>query len=991
MFQPTLRYIVAIILLDSTCQPNIITTAQKPAGFNMTSQYIITKPHEADSIISQPPVNCITLCHHFPAYYWTQSKKNINRKIHSLYGNRPGRIGLSVASWNCRKGLLDKNNHPTDKIHAIATFLKDEKIDILSVSEAGIHGGRSRTLRAYPATTTIINNALRIPGYTIILPDSWTKYETARIYLYIKDGITFSQIKSVVNTSDLPLITLKVRKGGESTSVISAFYREFTGGVSGFETLEAQKERLVRMLEHWRELERMNCDCILLGDINLCFRKWSNGGGPQQPLIDMIQETQVSGALQQLVSQDTEVQTVGDKVECSIIDHVYSNCPQKLKDVELVAIGESDHLGVVVKKYTNIPHDHPRTYRVRQYTDSGIGLFLQAIFTNEVSQRVMECETLSESVSVFSREVLYYADIYLPIKTKILKNRAKPYVTEETKMTIYEKSQAWQAFKLSKSSTNLAAYKDLCKQVQSEVASDRLKWMGEGLQAPNTIDEAWMKAKILLGQTPSTSPKTITINGTHITNPQKLANEFADFHTNKITSLRARAAKEFKIHPTTRLQTWLQKRENPLPTFTLQPITINKLRKLISRFKPGMSLPSDNLDGKLLKLVAPLLEDALLHIVNLSLTSGTFDSTWKGQVIGPHHKKGDRSLLKNYRPVSIVIQFGKLTEMETSDQVVKHFTENHLFHNAHNGSLPNLDTNTALIQVYNHMVKAADDKKIAGTVFLDQSSAFDLVDHQLLLEKLECYNFSAKALSWFTTYLEDRTFEYQIESKRSRAHLVGPYGVPQGSVLGSLLYIISQNDLPDAPPESDTGQTTLYVDDDTEQESDERPEILQSKLQRRVDNITEWLSDNRMVVEPNKTKLIVSMTKELKSRRFPDLQLSIKVGDKVITNTPSEKLLGVVLSEDLTWRPHIWGENWRETDNWGGLIPQLIQRLGMLRYLGRVTSKEKMRTLIPGIFTSKMTYALPLIGSTWGFSGYRSSEPVKICFTKCNINRLQSL
>ena len=150
--------------------------------------------------------------------------------------------------------------------------------------------------------------------------------------------------------------------------------------------------------------------------------------------------------------------------------------------------------------------------------------------------------------------------------------------------------------------------------------------MGEGLQATNTINEAWTKAKTLLGQTSCSSPKTITINGATETNPQKLAEAFADYHNTKITGLRARAAEDFVIHPKIRLQSWLKKRQNPLPTFKLKPIKISKLRQLINRLKPGMSLPSDNLDGKLLKLVAPILEEALLHIINLSITTGTFDS-----------------------------------------------------------------------------------------------------------------------------------------------------------------------------------------------------------------------------------------------------------------------------------------------------------------------------------------------------------------------------
>ena len=205
------------------------------------------------------------------------------------------------------------------------------------------------------------------------------------------------------------------------------------------------------------------------------------------------------------------------------------------------------------------------------------------------------------------------------------------------------------------------------------------------------------------------------------------------------------------------------------------------------------------------------------------------------------------------------------------------------------------------------------------------------------------------------------------------------------------MYVISQNDLADAPDASDTGQTTLFVDDDTEQEVDEDPQRLQDKLQIRVDKVADWLSDNKMVLEPTKTKLIITMTKELRARRYPDLLITIKVGNQIVTPTPSEKLLGVVISEDMTWHPHLWGEVWRKDNNWRGVIPQLLQRLAMLRYLGRVTSQEKMKSLIPGILTSKISYALPLIGSVWGFEGYQPQEPMKLCFTKNDLQSIQSI
>ena len=425
--------------------------------------------------------------------------------------------------------------------------------------------------------------------------------------------------------------------------------------------------------------------------------------------------------------------------------------------------------------------------------------------------------------------------------------------------------------------------------------------------------------------------------------------------------------------------------------FHLRPITELKLVKLLGRLKPCKALPSDMLDGLTLKTIAPVLMPAILYIINLSLLSGQFDGMWKQQVILPHHKKGDKESMDNYRPVSNLVAMSLLVEMEVHDQFVQHFVDNNLFHPGHHGGVPHHDTTTALLTVHNYMLSAAEEKKLAGSVFIDQSSAFDLVDHEVLLLKLKEYNFSPLTLDWFASYLSGRSFMVQVESRRSTPMEIGPFGVPQGSILGSLLFVVSQNDLPAASPEDEPGQSVTYIDDNTEQASDKDPQVLQRKLQRRIDNTASWLADNRMVIAPQKTKLVISATSQLRAARHNNLQLSVQVGDQIIYPTSSEKLLGVVVSEDLTWGPHLWGEMWREEKNWVGVIPQLIQRVGILKYLARLSSRQKLRGFIPGMFTSKILYALPLVGSMWALGGYKEREPQKSAFTKSDLQKMQSL
>ena len=205
------------------------------------------------------------------------------------------------------------------------------------------------------------------------------------------------------------------------------------------------------------------------------------------------------------------------------------------------------------------------------------------------------------------------------------------------------------------------------------------------------------------------------------------------------------------------------------------------------------------------------------------------------------------------------------------------------------------------------------------------------------------------------------------------------------------MFVVAQNDLPAASPPQIQGQTIAYVDDTSEQATSRSPHGLMSVMQQRADNIVSWLRDNKMVIAPTKTKLIVTATDKLRAERLTNINLSITLGGQRIQATPSERLLGVTISEDLTWTPHLWGEAWRESGNIPGVIPELLKRLGLIKHLGRLSSKNKMKTFVPGLFLSKLTYALPVFATIWGLSEYTETEHKKISCTKEHMLKLQTL
>ena len=405
--------------------------------------------------------------------------------------------------------------------------------------------------------------------------------------------------------------------------------------------------------------------------------------------------------------------------------------------------------------------------------------------------------------------------------------------------------------------------------------------------------------------------------------------------------------------------------------------------------KGGKASGEDGIDSYSLKLAAPPIEDALLHIVNLSIRSSTFSSFWKHQLIFPHHKKADKDQTKNYRPVSHLVEVGKLVEYAVYDQVTKHFLSHNLFHRNHHGGLPHHSTGTALIQIHDLCLEAAEKKQLTAALLLDQSAAYNLLDHCILLKKLEVYNFSQESIKWFQSYLSNRSQSVQVETKQSKKESLDDHAAPQGSILGGLLFIINENDFPAC---RENGESVLFIDDDTDCVSDANPAMLKEKIQKEADNSCDWLRDNRMSVAGDKSKLVIVGTREMKKKKLGETAMTILVDGKEVTETKSEKLLGVIINEKMTWQEHLHGEKWRkEGENNQGLIPQLSTRVGILKKLARSASKRNLRILSNGLFYSKLSYCLPLFSNTWGLDKYKDSGTRFSCFTKDDNRKLHVL
>ena len=503
-----------------------------------------------------------------------------------------------------------------------------------------------------------------------------------------------------------------------------------------------------------------------------------------------------------------------------------------------------------------------------------------------------------------------------------------------------------------------------------------------------SVKESWSVVNSILGKSVNKTPTRINFNNKIVTNSRTLAEAFSTIFKDKVEKLRKQTDIEPKIDPVDRLKSWLVNREYGLAQFNLEKIDCLKLRKIINSMKPSRAHGLDFIDSYSIKLAYPIIEDAVLHLVNLSITKYEFAKDWKYQLVLPLHKKNDTLDGNNYRPVSHIIEIGKIVEKVVHKQVYNHFLSHDLFHENHHGFLRNRSTATALLQLYDLWLTAAENRELTASLLLDLSAAFDTVDHGIFLRKLAIYKFSEGSIAWFKSYLEDRTQIVQVQSKFSDPQVLDSYGVPQGSILGPLIFLIFNNDFPASSVE---GTSVLYADDDTANVSSCSKIDLEIKLQREANRSTDWVKDNRMVCSGSKTKLLVIGTSQLRRSLLAGTNISVNVCGSTIRDTESEQLLGITVNNDLTWSAHLHGEKWRTSGNHNGLISQLSQRVGILAQLARSVSKAKLNLVSNGLFYSKLQYCLQVFSHVWDIPNFDEESRRFKAFTKDDNRKLQVL
>ena len=296
----------------------------------------------------------------------------------------------------------------------------------------------------------------------------------------------------------------------------------------------------------------------------------------------------------------------------------------------------------------------------------------------------------------------------------------------------------------------------------------------------------------------------------------------------------------------------------------------------------------------MLKAVAKEISVPLSILFNRSLAEGVFASSLKESNVLPLYKKDDKSLPSNYRPISLLSNIGKLLERIIFKHIYNHLHENHLLYKYQSGFLPNHSTTYQLIDIYHHICQTFDNDQFSCMVFCDVSKAFDRVWHKGLIFKLKQYGISGSLLNCVTDYLTNRTQRVVIRSCVSSSLSINA-GVPQGSVLGPLLFLIYVNDIAD----SLLSLTRLFADDSSLFCSASSIQDLEGIINHDLKILSAWSKQWLINFNPLKTEALLFTLK-----RYEHLPI-IEFDGIPVSFVSDHKHLGLTLSNNGRWNKHI--------------------------------------------------------------------------------------
>lgn len=733
--------------------------------------------------------------------------------------------------------------------------------------------------------------------------------------VYVAEGVSSKELTEVSATAVERVIECcgcEMSLDNDKYTVVSV-YRPDTD----FGLFLSQFEVMLMKIYHKKNV-------IIMGDFNVRFDSDNYEKLDLCSLIDSFN-------FKHLINEPTRI-VYGSQ---SCIDNVFVNF--EVSECKIIHSGISDHTAQVVTVCTNAPNQKVIFRRI--FSNVNIDQFLErlrgvhwgSIYEYDNTQVDNQWNKFTE---IFSR-IFNVSFPYKKIKLNPIKDQTYKITTEikECKKmldVLYTISSIDNKYK--------EVYKGVKKKYNALLAQNRQSRYNHRINtADNKSKVMWQIVREIKGG--NESGATLKVPGEPVDIAENFNSFFIDSAADALGLLRE--------------VPYSDSIEYNNQSMLIKPITEKEVLDTVRKFNSKLSSGVDEVPTTIVKICIDTIVKPIAYVLNNSFKFGIFPESLKVALVKPVFKKGDVEKISNYRPISLLTAFSKIFEAVMSQRILSFFTSCLILNESQHSYLKGRSTQTALYQFVQGILAALESGEYTMGLFLDLSRAYDCISHDVLLIKMERYGVRGPSLQWIRSYLTNRKQKVSI-TKENQTVTSGiksvSNGVPQGSIIGPILFIVYLNDLLDIIRNNNTNcEITNYADDTNLLIHSESMVDLMAKAEYYFLKAENWFLINKQILNKEKTNVVFFKT----SRSTMDTPSLVSLGGGALDVSAECRFLGMRLDESLIWHHHV--------DYVCGKINSACYSI---RMMSKYVSKNVLKTLYFANIESHIRYGIILYGNS---------------------------
>lgn len=548
-------------------------------------------------------------------------------------------------------------------------------------------------------------------------------------------------------------------------------------------------------------------------------------------------------------------------------------------------------------------------------------------------EAICDLPHINDMIEQLNRNMITIFDEHAPVKTSLIKDHTYPWITDTIKFMMNLRNEALAKYRTTKSESKKVYYKQLKSLVSSSLFYEKVAYFKQNIN--NKINDPktlWknLKSTVL-------PPKLFNDLPSHFRDPDQINRNFLNVPGNPISNVTS--------------CTFFESHRFSDASFSLHPVSTDQVLRYFGQLKSNAE-GCDGITLDMLSLTLPHTVKVITDIVNKSIVSATFPDIWKVATVRPLPKIANPTELRDLRPISILTCLSKIAEKAVCQQLSQYLEKNQILPEMQSGFRKQRGTSTALLDVTDNILSAQDKGMCTLLVLLDFSRAFDCINIELLLCKLKYYGFDDAAIKWFRSYLSNRQQRVEIRQSNGSSLISSltpvDRGVPQGSILGPLIFILYCADITHSLKRC---RYHIYADDVQVYISFKPSDYINAltDLNDDLNRIACWAEVNGLVLNPIKTKYMLFGTK-CQISALPSTINVVLMGESV-GRVYEARNLGLTMDAELRYEAHV-----------AKLVRTCFHRLKVLYKIRPYLSEELRIQLVESLVISNLNYADAVYG-----------------------------